>query len=194
MQLDRLTEVEAHISTLEEEIARRIQPYPKQVANLDTIPGVDMNGAASIIAEIGADVTAFPTVEAAAAWASVAPGSNESAGKSRRAPARKGNIHLLTVLVQAAQAARNTKGTYLRDKYYRVKAKRGAQRALVAIAHKILIAVYYILRDGVPYKDLRDTYLDKLDQTRVTRNLVRRLERLGHQVTLAQASPATATP
>lgn len=194
MQLERLTEVERHVAALEAEIDRRMEPYRRQVQNLDTIPGVDSNGAAAIIAELGPSVSHFPSVQAAAAWASVAPGSNESAGKNRRAPARKGNVHLLTTLVQAAQAARNTRGTYLRDKYYRLKARRGGQRALVAVAHKILIAAYYILRDGVPYKDLGETFLDSLDKNQVTRNLVRRLERLGHHVTLAQASPPTAMP
>ena len=194
MQLDRLDEVERHIAALEAEIAIRLAPYRQQVENLDTIPGVDQNAAAAIIAELGPDMSVFPSVGHAAAWASVAPGCNESAGKRRHAAARKGNMFLLTALCEAAMAARNQKGTYLRDKYYRLKGRRGPKRALVAIAHKILIAAYHILRDGVPYQDLRDTYLDSLDKTRVTRNLVRRLERLGHHVTLAPIHPPEPSP
>jgi len=194
MQLARLEEVEAHIEALEHEIGARLEPFRRHADNLDTIPGVDKNAAASIIAELGPDMSVFPSVQHAAAWASVAPGCNESAGKHRRAAARKGNVYLLTTLAEAAMAAKNTKGTYLRDKYYRLKGRRGPQRALVAIAHKILIAAYHVLRDGVPYRDLSDVYLDALDRSRVTRNLVRRLERLGHRVTISTDSPAMAGP
>lgn len=194
MQLERLEEIERHIANLEAEIVTRLQPYREQIKNLDTIPGVDANAAAAIFAELGPDMSVFPSVDNAAAWASVAPGCNESAGKHRRAAARKGNVHALTALAEAAMAAKNTKGSYLRDKYYRLKGRRGPKRALVAIAHKILVAAYHIIRDGVPYVDLRDTYLDSLDKNRVTRSLVRRLERLGHHVTLEAISPATAPP
>lgn len=194
MQLDRLEEVERHIAALEAEIAKRLEPYRQHAENLDTIPGVDQNAAAAILAELGPDMSIFPSVAHAAAWASVAPGCNESAGKRRHAAARKGNVYLLTTLSESAMAAKNTKGTYLRDKYYRLKGRRGPKRALVALAHKILIAAYHILRDGVPYRDLRDTYLDSLDQSRVTRTLVRRLERLGHRVILEPISNPRPSP
>jgi hypothetical protein len=96
----------------------------------------------------------------------------------------KGNVHLKTALVEAAHAASRAKGTYLRDKFYRVKARRGTKRAAVTVAHKILVAVYHMLSQKVPYKDLGDVYLDKLNQHQLTRNLIRRLERLGYCVTV----------
>ncbi len=97
-----------------------------------------------------------------------------------------GNVYLKTALVEAAHAAARAKGTYLREKFYRLKARQGYKRAAVAVAHKILVAVYHMLSDQVSYNDLGDAYLDKLNKKHLTRNLVRRLERLGYQVTLQQ--------
>lgn len=117
-----------------------------------------------------------------AAWAGVCPGNNESAGKLRNGKARRGNVHLKTALVGAAVAAANTKNTYLRDKYFRLKARCGGLRVAVAIAHKILVAAYHILSSETAYQELGSAYLDKLDETRTANNLVRRLERLGFTV------------
>jgi transposase len=101
-----------------------------------------------------------------------------------RAGARKGNVHLRTALVEAAIAASRTKDSYLRDKFYRLRTRRGTRRAAMAIAHKILIAAYHLLSTGGPYRELGATYLDGLEKPRTTRNLVRRLERLGYEVTI----------
>src|SRR5687767_15601840 len=101
-----------------------------------------------------------------------------------RAGARKGNVHLRTALVEAAVAASHAKGTYLRDKFYRLRARRGTKRAAMAIGHKILIAAYHLLSTHAPYRDLGATYLDGLEKRRTTQNLLRRLERLGYEVTL----------
>ena len=105
-----------------------------------------------------------------AAWAGVCPGNNESAGKQKMAPARKGNVHLRTALVEAAMAASRKKGSYLKDKFHRLRARRGTKRAAIAIAHKILIAVYHMLSTGTGYAELGETYLDGLEKRRVTRN------------------------
>ncbi len=128
----------------------------------------------------------FASASQLASWAGVCPGNNESAGKRKSGRVTKGNVYLKTALVEAAQAATRAKGTYLRDKYYRLKARRGAKRAIVAIGHKILLAVYHMLSQQVSYNDLGDLYLDKLNKQHLTRNLVRRLERLGFRVTLEQ--------
>src|SRR5438093_651107 len=134
--------------------------------------------------ELGTDMTVFRSAQHAAAWAGVCPGNNESAGKRRQAGVRKGNVHLRTALVEAAVAASHTKGSYLRDKFYRLRARRGTKRAAMAIGHKILIAAYQMLATRAPYKDLGATYLDGLEKRRTTQHLVRRLQRLGYEVTL----------
>jgi len=188
VQIERLDELEKDITTLEARIHEKLEPYRKEAELLATIPGVKEAAAASLIAEMGTNMKVFRAAAALAAWAGICPGNNESAGKNRSVKARKGNVHLRTTLVEAAHAARNTKGTYLRDKYFRLKARRGANRAIVAIGHKILIAAYEILSTKRPYKDLTETYLDRLDEQRVTNNLTRRLERLGYHVTLAKAA------
>jgi len=148
------------------------------------IPGVDWVVAAALIAEIGVDMSVFLSVHHLAAWAGVCPGNHESAGKQKRGRSRKGNVHLRTMLVGAAISASHTKGSYLKDKFYRLKARRGALRAALAVAHKILVAAYHMLAKGLAYRDLGEVYLDQIDQTRTAANLKRRLERLGYIVQL----------
>ena len=114
-----------------------------------------------------------------------------SAGKQKSGRARKGNVHLRTMLVGAATSAARTKGAYLKDKFHRLKARRGAMRAALAIAHKILVAAYHMLAKGLPYRELGEAYLDQIAQTRTVANLKRRIERLGYNVTLEpKAEPA----
>jgi len=186
IQLRRLRELDETLAELDVRIREKLQPYVQQVEWLKGIPGVDERLAGVIIAELGVDMKVFASAAQVACWTGVAPGNHESAGKRRPARVTKGNVHLKTALVEAAHAAAHAKGTYLRDKYYRLKARRGAKRALVAVAHKILVAVYHMLSRGVPYHELGDAYLDQLNRKHLTRNLVRRLERLGYHVTLEQ--------
>jgi transposase len=122
----------------------------------------------------------------------VSPGNNESAGRRKSGRITKGNVYLKTALVEAAQAATRAKHTYLRDKYYRLKARRGAKRAVVAIAHKILVAIYHMLSQQVGYNELGDLYLDKRNKQSLTQILVHRLERLGFHVTLEPIVAAAA--
>ena len=132
----------------------------------------------AIIAEIGIDMTVFGNAKRLAAWA--CPGNHESAGKKKSTAARKGNIHLKTVQVCAAR----TKGSYDKDKYHRLKARRGSLRAAMAIAHKILVAVFHMLAKTVPFKELGEAFLDQQACKRTTTNLVRRLNNLGYDVLL----------
>jgi transposase len=185
LQQDRLDAAERDLSTLEQRIRQKLEPYAAQVSLLQEIPGVDWTLAAVIIAELGVDMTVFQSVSQLASWAGVCPGNNESAGKRKSTRIPKGNVYLKTALVEAANAAARTKGTYLRDKFYRLKARRGYKRAAVAIAHKILVSIYHMFSHQVSYNDLGDLYLDKLNKNHLTRNLVHRLERLGYSVTLA---------
>jgi transposase len=191
LQLDRLESVESDLAALEQRIQEKLQPYAAQLALLQEIPGVERTLAAVIIAELGVDMRVFQSVSQLASWAGVCPGNNESAGKRKSSRIPKGNVYLKTALVEAANSAARAKGTYLRDKFYRLKARRGYKRAAVAIAHKILVSIYHMLSQNVSYNDLGDLYLDTLNKHHLTRNLVHRLERLGYSVTLTlQQEPA----
>jgi transposase len=184
MQLRRVEDTEQYIEQLDQRIAEKLEPYQSAMALLMQIPGVDWVVAAVLIAEIGTDMSVFISVYHLAAWSGLCPGSHESAGKRRNVSVRKGNMHLRTILVGAARAAARTKGSYLKDKFHRLKARRGTKRAEVAIAHKILVAAYHMLSRGVGYRELGEAYLDQIDQTRTAANLKRRLERLGYVVSI----------
>ena len=190
LQRSRLDAVEKDLAILEQRIHNKLEPYATQRALLQEIPGVDLTLAAVIIAELGVDMTVFKSASQLASWAGVCPGNNESAGKRKSGRIPKANVYLKTALVEAANAASRAKRTYLRDKFYRLKARRGYKRAAVAIAHKILVSIYHMLSRNVPYNDLGDLYLDKLNTNQVTRNLVHRLERLGYAVTLTHQQSA----
>ena len=189
VQLGRLENLDRDIAALDKRIEHKLQPYHEQYTRLMQIPGVSRVAAAGIIAELGVDMSIFPNAEACASWAGVCPGNNESAGKRKSESSRRGNPHLKTILVEAAQSAACKKGSYLRDKFYRLKARRGGKRAAMAIAHKILIAVYHMLKTGEDYRDLGANYLAAGDQQRTTQKLVRRLEGLGYEVTLEARDP-----
>jgi transposase len=190
LQLRRLQATEEDRAALDQCIQQKLKPYAEQLALLQEIPGVDWILAAVIIAELGVDMKVFGSASQLASWAGVCPGNNESAGKRKSSRIPKGNVYLKTALVEAANAAARAKGTYLRDKFFRLKARRGYKRATVAVAHKILVAICHMLSHQVSYNELGDLYLDKLNQHHVTRNLVRRLERLGYTVTFEQKAAA----
>lgn len=184
IQLARIDQLDDDIAKLDTAIEERLKPYRRQVELLRQIPGIDRALAAVIIAEMGVDMTVFPTERHIAAWAGVSPGNNESAGKRKGGHSRKGNIHLTSGLVQAAHAASRKEGSYLKDKFWRLKARRGAKHAAVAIGRKILIASYHMLKEDTDYKDLGDSFLDKIDERMVAANAVHRLQRLGYSVHL----------
>jgi transposase len=190
-----LTELLSQIDNLEETIARFDQeiveycrPFEDAVVLLDTIPGVARETAENIVAEIGIDMSRFPTANHLASWAGVAPGNNESAGKKRSGRVKKGNKPLGVVLNQAAHAASRTKDTYLSAQYHRLAGRRGKKRALVAVAHSILIISYFMIKRHVPYYELGSDYFDKRRPETTAKRLVSRLEHLGFQVSLQQMS------
>src|SRR5215204_5408849 len=176
----------AMIAELSGEIEKRLRPFEPEVELLRTIPGVAQRTAEVILAELGPDMSRFPTHRHAASWAAICPGNDESAGKRKSGKTRKGDGWLRTALVEAANsAAGRTRGTYLNAQYARIKRRRGHNQAIVAVAHSILVSAYYILRDHRPYEDLGgDYFLDRERPERLTRHLVRQLERLGQRVTL----------
>jgi transposase len=180
--LDYLDEA---IGALTEEVERRLVPFAHKAENLATITGVAQRVSQVILAELGPDMSRFPSDRHAASWAALCPGNNESAGKRRSGKTRKGNPHLRAALIEAANAAIRSKNTYLRAQYEQVKRRRGHKKAIVAVAHSILIAAYHILKDDVPYQDLGgDHFARRADPERITKRLVAQLERLGHTVTL----------
>lgn len=189
LQLDRLRRVEEDLRRIDEFADQRLAPYAAQQKALTKIPGVGEHTAAVIISEMGVDATAFQSPHHFAAWAGLAPGNNESAGKRLTGRTRKGNPHLRSALVEAANGAVRTKGSYINAKYYRLKARCGAARAMVAIAHKIALAAYRVIATGEDHVDLGASYLDRLAGERTTRKLVQRLEGLGYEVVLARAAP-----
>ena len=183
--LDELTQLEALIGRLTARITEVLPaPFAEAVQRLSTIPGIDRQAAENIVAEIGVDMRQFPQPAQLASWTGMCPGNNQSAGKRRSGKTTKGNRWLRATLVQVAWAASHTKHTYLSAHYRRLASRRGRKRALVALAHTILVIVHTMLRNGTTYQDLGADYFDRLDQARLTRTLVRRLERLGHKVTL----------
>ena len=187
--LSHIDYLDQSIDSLSAEIEERLDPFAQQRELLCTIPGVAERTAEVILAELGPDMGRFPSHRHAASWAAICPGNEESAGKRKTGKTRKGDRWLRTALVEAANsAAGRTKDTYLRAQYLRVKRRQGHKKAIVAVAHSILVAAYYILRDQVPYQELGgDFFIRRQDQERLTQRLVRQLERLGQRVTLEPA-------
>ena len=150
---------------------------------LKTIPGIKTR-AENLLAELGPDMTVFPTAAQLASWSALCPGNHETGGKRRSGKTRRGNRWLRATLTEAAWAAARTKDTYAAAQYRRLAGRRGKKRAIVAVAHSLLIATYHVLRHRVAYHDLGAHHFDRLNPTQLTRHLVKRLERLGHKVTL----------
>ena len=163
----------------------------RAVALLDTIPGIDRWQAEVILAEIGLDMTRFQSAPCLAAWAGLAPGNNESAGKRRSGRTRPGSPTLRRTLTLVAHAAARTKNTYLAAQYHRLAARRGAKRATIAVAHSILVIIYHLLTRQEPYRELGANYFDERKRDSVTNRLVSRLEKLGYEVALGP-KPAAA--
>jgi transposase len=182
--------LDAAIARLSDAIEQQIAPLAPAVELLCTIPGVERRAAEVLIAETGGDMTAFPTAAHLASWAGVCPGNNESAGKRRSGRSRQGSKWLRGTLIESARAAARTRDTYLNAQYRRVRARRGANRASLAVAHSLLVAVWHMLQTGQTYDDPGGDYYTRRDPARATRRLVAQLERLGHTVTLQKGAAA----
>jgi transposase len=187
--IDELTEL---ISAIDDEVDRRLVPFAEAARRLQTIPGVGKRTAEMVIAEIGVDMSRFPTAAHLASWAGLCPGNNESAGKHRYGKARKGNTALRTALCEAAWSAARTQNTYLAAQFRRFSrrfGKKGEGKAIFAVAHTMLVIIWHVLHDQVNYADLGADYFDRFtDNDAHARRLVRQLERLGHRVTLEPAA------
>lgn len=203
MEYEQIKELEAKIAEVERHMAvyvereemnaplseeNRSVPFEAAVEIAESIPGIKGIVATSLLAETGTDMTQFPKNEHLVSWSGMCSGNNESAGKKKSTRIGKGNPWLRRVLMQAAWAATRQKNSFLRAKYQRLAARRGKKRALVAVARTILVMLHRMLSDGVLYEELGADYYDRLYKERTTKHLVKRLERMGHRVTLEVAA------
>ena len=164
-------------------------PFAETAALVQTIPGVAARAAQAILAETGMDMASFPTAQHFASWARLCPGTHESAGKRRPTTTGKGAAWLRASLQEVAWAAVRTKKSYYRALYHRLKGRRGPKKAIVAVQHALLVALWHMLTHRVPHRDLGATYFDPRTSARMRRHHVRRLEQLGYEVLLV-AKPA----
>jgi transposase len=188
--LAHLDFLDEQITSLTEAIGEQIAPFEKAVELLCTIPGVQRCTAEVIIAEIGVDMSIFPTDKQLASWAGICPGNDQSAGRRRSGKTRKGSKWLDWALEEAAMAAIRTKDVYLAAQYARLRPRRGHKKALGAVKHSILIACWHMLSTGELYNDLGDAYFRKRDPERITKRLIAQLESLGHHVILEELPQA----
>ena len=189
-QLSQIEYLEEAIQRISTEVAERLRPFELKVKQLDSIPGISRQTAEVLLAEMGWDMSRFPSDKNLASWAGMCPGNNESAGKRRNGKTRKGSRWLRHALIEAAHGAARTKNKYLKTQYHRVAAHRGKKKALVAVGHSILIISYHLLTRGQEYTDLGDNYFDERDRSAVQRRCVKRLEKLGFKVDLQQTAIA----
>jgi transposase len=177
-------QIDAAVAKLDEEAAAGQAPFRALIALLCTIPGVSVLAATAILAEIGRDMSRFPTAGHLVAWAGLCPGQNESAGKRKSARLRKGAPWLKTMLVQCAWAAKRKKDSYYRAQFHRLSGRRGPQKAICAVAAAILTAIYHMLKDGTAHHDLGANHFDRRPTQVRVKHLVARLAKLGYQVQL----------
>jgi transposase len=189
--LGHVDQLQVAVSKLERRIAEALRPFQPAVKLLMTIPGISETNAATLIAEIGPDMSVFPTAGHLRSWAGLCPGLHESAGKRRPQKSRHGAPWLKTALVQAAWAAARKRDSYLRAQFFRLRSRRGPQKALLAVAASILTAVYHMLKRGVPYHDLGHDYFHNRDKHRLTAKLLGRLRELGFSATLEPLNHAS---
>ena len=189
--LDQIEQYEAQVAKLDQRIEEVMSPLEKTALEiLDEIPGIDRRAAENVLAEIGSDMSRFPTSGHLAAWAGLCPGNNQSAGKRRSGRMQQGNRWLKATLNQCAWAASRKKDSYFAAQHRRIASRRGVKRATMAVAHSQLCICWELLKNGQAYQDLGRDYFEKLNEDRVKRHLVNRLEKLGYTVTLQKKEAA----
>jgi transposase len=185
--LDDLDHAESKMTTVEQEIERRLRPFQTEVDRLCTIPGVDRVTAWGLLSEIGFNMNQFPSAAHLASWAGMCPGNDESAGKRLSGKTRKGSAFLRRHLCQAGWAVSTKKNCYLSALFRRIARHRGTKRATMAVGHAILVIAFHLLKRQTTYVELGPDYFDRRNSDAVRRSLVKRLQNLGHTVTLAPA-------
>lgn len=188
--LSHLDFLDEAIEEVSKEVENHIAPFLKEIELLRTIPGVDQKVAEVIVAEIGVDMSHFPSHRHLASWAGLCPGNNESAGKRKNGKTRKGDRWLRRGLIEASWAASRARETYLSALYHRLVRRRGKKKAAVAVAHTILVIAYHILKDKFSYYELGTDHFDRLNATLIKHHFIKRLEGLGFKVTLEPVQAA----
>ena len=188
--LAELEFLEDRLARLDQQLATRLQPFAAHVERLCGIPGVDILTAWTLIAELGVDMSVFPDAAHLVSWAGLCPGNRESAGKRLSSRTRKGNRWIRRVLCQSAWAVTRKRNCHLTALFYRLTARLGVKKAIVAVAHQILVTAFSILREQATYRELGGDFFDQQHPQRTRNRLIRRLERLGLQVVVVPPQPA----
>jgi len=184
--LSLIDALDVHIATLDARIAEAMAPFAEAATLVQSMPGIAARAAQAIIAETGIDMSQFPTAAHFASWARLCPGNNESAGKRRPTTTGKGATWLRATLQEAAWAAVRSRKSYYRALYHRLRARRGPKKAIVAVQHAMVVALWHMLKHRVSHRDLGADYFDRQNTDRIRRHHVRRLERLGYDVVLVE--------
>ena len=180
--LDHIDDMTRRIEDMDEIVKDYLIEYEKAIAALDEIPGIGRTGAETILAEIGLDMSRFPTAAHLCSWAGIAPGNNESAGKRKSEKTTKGNPTLKTMLVQCAKAGKKVKNSFFHAQFERIAMRRGKNRAVVAVAHSMLIAIYHVLKNNTSYRDLGSDYYTKFNREKKINAYLKKLSELGFAV------------
>lgn len=179
--IDHIDDLNRRVTSLDEMVKEYIAEYETAIAAIDEIPGIARRSAEVILAEIGTDMDRFPSAAHLCSWAGVCPGNHQSAGKRKHGKTTKGNKMLKSILTQCAKAARTSKDSYFSAQYQRIAARRGKNRATVAVAHSMLIAIYHVLKNNVPFHDLGSDYYDTFNREHKIKSYLKRLQALGWQ-------------
>ena len=190
--LDLIDFLQGQIDALSADIEQRLPAYQKLLARLMQIPGIGPSAAVAILAEIGTQMSCFPSAKHLASWAGVAPGNKQSGGKRLKAHTNKGNTHLRAVLAEVVWVISHTHDNYLSAQYHRLAHRIGKKRAMVAVSHSLLTIIYHMLLHQQDYHDLGPHFFETLDTTRQRDTAVRRLQALGYQVTLQESTEVRA--
>jgi transposase len=190
--LAHIVDLESDIEAVQERIEEAVAPFDRQIEILDSITGVGKVAAQAILAEVGADMSVFPSARRCASWATICPGQNESAGRGKSAKTGKGSRWLRTILVECAHAAARSKGTYLSERYRQLARRRGKKKALVAVAHDVLITAYHLLSTDQLYQDPGPDRVISEAEDLAKRRAIRQLHALGYRVSLTLLPGAAA--
>ena len=187
LHLGHIDALDKAITDIEKEVGLGLEPFRAAAQLLSTMPGLSDVSANVVIAEIGVDMSRFATPAHLLSWACLCPRNDESAGKRRSTRLRHGGTWLKTTLVQAAWAAVKVKGGYLQAQFHRIRARRGAKKAIIAVAASMLTAAWHMLRDGTEWRDLGAAHFDRADATKTANRLIRRLQQIGYTVQVVPA-------